>query len=65
MTETGSMQTHNVVATLPGDAGYSPLWAVSIYDDAAFASVSNLATATAAAHLAAGPLVNCPIVSVE
>ena len=64
-TVSGSMQTHNVVATLPGDAGYSPLWAVSIYDNAAFGSVSNLATATAAPHVAAGPLVNCPVVSVQ
>ncbi|MGA2481130.1 MAG: hypothetical protein ABSG63_20495, partial [Spirochaetia bacterium] len=29
----GSMQTHNVVATLPGDEGYSPLWLVSPYDN--------------------------------
>jgi len=63
-TETGSMQTHNVVAVLPGDNGYSPLWAVRIYDDSAFASVSNLTTAMGAASVAAGPLVNCPIVSV-
>ena len=29
MTEQGTMQTHNVVATVPSDDGYSPLWAVS------------------------------------
>jgi hypothetical protein len=64
-TETGSMQTHNVAAALPGQSGYSPLWAVGIYDDADFSSVANLTTAMAATLVAAGPLVNCPIVSVE
>jgi len=28
----GSMQSHNAVATLPGDVDYSPLWSVSPYD---------------------------------
>ncbi len=64
-TETGTMQTHNVVAALPGQTGYSPLWAVSIYDNADFSSVTNLTTAMAATMVAAGPLVNCPIVSVQ
>lgn len=64
-TETGSMQTHNVVAAIPGQPGYSPLWAVGIYDNAAFASVANLATAEAATLVGPGPLVNCPIVSVQ
>jgi hypothetical protein len=64
-TEAGSTQTHNVAASVPGQAGYSPLWAVAIYDDADFASVSNLTTAMAATSVASGPLVNCPIVSVQ
>lgn len=64
-TETGSMQTHNVAASVPGQPGYSPLWAVGIYDDADFSSVVNLTTATAATLVLAGPLVNCPIVSVQ
>jgi hypothetical protein len=64
-TEPGSMQTHNVVETVPGDTSYSPLWAVSIYDDADFGSVSNLSTAEAATMVAAGPNVNCPVVSVQ
>ena len=64
-TEPGSMQTHNVAASVPGQAGYSPLWAVGIYDDADFSSVANLTTAMAATFLAPGPLVNCPIVSVQ
>ena len=63
-TEPSSMQTHNVAASVPGQAGYSPLWAVGIYDDADFSSVANLTTAMAATLLAPGPLVNCPIVSV-
>jgi hypothetical protein len=64
--EPGTDQTHNVAATLPADPGYSPLWAVHIYDDAAFASVMNLDTAVAAKLLEPnGPTVNCPIVSVE
>ncbi|HVT10222.1 MAG TPA: hypothetical protein VHO67_22335 [Polyangia bacterium] len=64
-TETGTMQTHNVPAVVPGQASYSPLWAVSIYDNADFSSVANLTTAMAATMVAAGPLVNCPIVSVQ
>jgi len=63
--EPGSDQTHNVPATLPGEPGYSPLWAVEIYDDADFSSVMNLSTATAAKILDPnGPTVNCPVVSV-
>jgi hypothetical protein len=58
-------QTHNVAASLPGDADYSPLWSVSIYDNADFDSVSDLSSALDAAPVGPGPLVNCPIVSVE
>jgi hypothetical protein len=64
-TEEGSPQTHNVVATLPGDAGYSPLWDVKIYDNADFGDVSDLGSATDAEQLADGPNVNCPVVSTE
>jgi hypothetical protein len=64
--EPGTDQTHNVPATLPGQPGYSPLWAVHIYDDADFATVMNLGSATAAKLLEPnGPTVNCPIVSVQ
>ena len=64
-TEPNSPQTHNVPATLPGDPGYSPLWLVSVYDNADFASAHDLATATKAKLLAAGVAdVNCPIVFV-
>lgn len=64
--EDGTDQTHNVPATVPGKPGYSPLWAVHIYDNADFASVMDLGTASAANILEPnGPTVNCPIVSVE
>ena len=64
MTETGSDRTHNVVATLPGDNGYSPLWLVNIYDNADFEAVMDLASATRADQLAAGAAtVNCPVVA--
>jgi hypothetical protein len=63
--EPNSKQTHNVPATLPGDAGYSPLWLVAVYDNADFGSVKDLATALTAKVLAAGvATVNCPIVLV-
>lgn len=66
VTEPGSDQTHNVVATLPSDAGYSPLWLVNIYDNQDFGTVSNLSTAQMAMQKAAGAaMVNCPIVSIQ
>jgi hypothetical protein len=65
-TEAGSQQTHNVTATLPTDAGYSPLWMVDVYDNVAFDAVKDLATAQAATLLAPGAAdVNCPIVQVQ
>jgi len=65
-TESGNSQTHNVTATLPGNAGYSPLWNVTPYPNAHFASVSNLASAlTAAGSGAVAASVNCPVVSIE
>jgi hypothetical protein len=64
--ENGSEQTHNVPATLPSYGGYSPLWAVQIYDNADFGLVMDLASAGDADILEPnGPMVNCPIVSVE
>ena len=66
VTEPNSVQSHNVIATLPGDVGYSPLWVVNIFDNTDFDSVQDLATAQAATILAAGAaLVNCPVLSVE
>ena len=59
-------QTHNVVFSVPGDVDYSPLWAVHIYDRAAFDSVHDAETALRAPLLEGhGPLVNCPIVYVD
>ena len=65
-TEPNSPQTHNVPFTLPGDAGYSPLWLVAVYDNADFPSVHDRATALKAKVLAPGvATVNCPIVFIE
>jgi len=65
VTENGSTQTHNVVATLPSDAAYSPLWSVSAYDNADFDKVNNIATAVSATSVGQGLAnVNCPIVSI-
>ena len=64
--EPNSKQTHNVPSTLPGDAGYSPLWLVAVYDNADWPEVKDLKTALKAKVLApAAATVNCPIVSVE
>jgi hypothetical protein len=64
-TETNSPQSHNVPATLPGDAGYSPLWQVNVYDNVDFSAVRDLDTVLKAKLLAAGvATVNCPIVFV-
>ena len=61
--ESGTAQTHNVVATTPTSSTYSPLWAVYIYDNANFSSVNNLATAQASTILVTNAaLVNCPTV---
>lgn len=63
--EANSPQTHNVPSTLPGDANYSPLWSVIVYDNADWPKVRDLKSATAAKVLASGVAnVNCPIVSV-
>lgn len=64
-TEPGTEKTHNVVATLPADAGYSPLWTVIVYDNNNFNAVNNLTTAANSTILMpnAGN-VNCPLVSI-
>ncbi|MEJ0096103.1 MAG: hypothetical protein WDN46_22635 [Methylocella sp.] len=65
-TEPNSRQTHNVVATMPGDEGYSPLWLRVVYDSAAWASVHSLDTALKAKVVPAEILmINCPIVSIK
>lgn len=60
--EDGSGQTHNVLGTLPGDVGYSPLWSVSVYDNADFDNVSDLASIDDATVMASAVMaVNCPL----
>jgi len=55
-----------VSATLPGDAAYSPLWLVAVYDNANWREVKDLKTALKAKVLApAAATVNCPIVFIE
>ncbi len=61
-TEPGTSQTHNVLATIPSDASYSPLWNVNVIDTSHFSMISNLTTATSFTSVVAGATVNCPIV---
>jgi len=64
--ETGSVQTHNVIGTIPSDAGYSPLWEVAAYDNGSFNSVLNLSTALMAPILVPNAgYVNCPVVYLQ
>ena len=66
VTEAGTSQTHNVIASVPADSFYSPLWLVNVYDNADFGMVSNLSSATSSNVLANGvATVNCPVVSME
>ncbi len=63
--EAGTMQTHNVVATIPSSVGYSPLWLVNAYDNAKFDDVNDLTTAQTSTSMNLGATVNCPVVSVQ
>jgi hypothetical protein len=63
--ETGTLQTHNVVATLPASPNYSPLWVVNAYDNAEFNNVIDLLTAQSAMAIDLGAAVNCPIVTIQ
>lgn len=56
------IQTHNILATLPIDVNYSPLWNVRVLDNINFNAVINLATASGFPNTPAGATVNCPIV---
>jgi len=65
MTEDGSIQNHNVTATVPSDDDYSPLWLVNVYDNEDFDMVEDLESAKNANVLANGAAnVNCPLVDV-
>jgi hypothetical protein len=59
---TNPNQTHNVLATIPSDVNYSPLWSVQVIDNKFFNTVNNLTTATSVASTPTGVTVNCPIV---
>jgi hypothetical protein len=64
--EAGTDQTHNVIATLPSSASYSPLWLVNAYDNADFSAVNNLTTAQSATSVGMGLAnVNCPVATIE
>jgi hypothetical protein len=66
VTEPGTVQTHNVIATVPSDSDYSPLWSVYVYDNTDFEDVSDLETVEESDILAEGVMyVNCPVVYIE
>lgn len=56
-------KTHNVIDTVPGDAGYSPLWRVLMFGPEAFGDVRDLPSAQQAALPDKGGLANCPVVT--
>lgn len=62
----GTTQTHNVITALPSDSYYTPLWAVAVYNNNSFDSVTNESSAMAAPLLVpdAGN-VNCPVVGIQ
>ncbi len=63
--ETGTMQTHNVIATVPSSGSYSPLWEVSAYNNAEFEDVTDLSSAQATINTNLGATVNCPVVTIQ
>jgi hypothetical protein len=64
--EMGTAQTHNVLAALPADASYSPLWTIRVYDNSAFDAVRDLAAARAAPVVDNSLFIlNAPVVSQE
>jgi hypothetical protein len=58
----GTTQTHNVLASLPGDSDYTPLWRVDVISNVNFDLVKNLMTAESLPSSPAGANVNCPVV---
>lgn len=66
VTEPGTNQTHNIIGAVPSDSGYSPLWSVSVYDNANFAGVTNISSLSSATILATNVAnVNCPVVVIK
>jgi hypothetical protein len=64
-TEPGTGATHNLLATIPGQAGYSPLWSVNVLDNSQFDQVRNLTIASEGMVLMRNVAnVNCPVVRV-
>ncbi len=64
--ETGTAQTHNVVATIPSSGSYSPLWIVNAFDNADFDEVDDLTSAQGAVSVGSGlATVNCPIATIQ
>jgi len=62
--EDGTMQTHNVVMTLPADPTYSPLWDVSAYSNEGFPEVMDwMSAAMIMPSWNLGAFVNCPVVA--
>lgn len=60
------VQTHNVLFSLPGDAEYSPLWSVTVYNNSDFPNVSNAMSASAASIMAEDVMtVNCPVADIN
>lgn len=55
-------QTHNILATIPSDTGYSPLWSVSFLPNSNFDKAKNLSVVPDLMPMAAGANVNCPVV---
>jgi len=66
VTEPGSVQTHNVIATIPSDDDYSPLWSVFVYNNTDFELVKDLNSVEASDILMENVMyVNCPVVYIE
>jgi hypothetical protein len=63
-TEPGTPQTHNVIASVPGQADYSPFGLIISYDNADFEDVEDLATAQRAFIFGTQGWVNRPVVFV-
>lgn len=63
--ELGSLQTHNVLARLPGHFQYTGLWLVGAYDREHFDDVVDLPTAQAVGILTALQVVNGPVGEIE
>lgn len=65
MTETGTDRTHTIAAALMAP-GYSSFRNVLVYDNAAFATVTDLTSAQAATRIPTEPLLwNAPLVALE